>query len=104
MLSAVAFHYFHELLNSHCMLLGDILTEMLQHEHQDVILQTSRTISIIGDAIQKLGRYLFIDRLQFIEHCDIITYLVKLLTCNENVYKHRSYSLKAIFQTTVGKK
>ncbi|XP_045773429.1 HEAT repeat-containing protein 6 isoform X1 [Maniola jurtina] len=53
-LSAIAFHHLPELLQSHITLLADVLSEMLQHEHQDVVLQSARTISIIGDAIQKL--------------------------------------------------
>ncbi|OWR52475.1 eg:34f3.4 protein [Danaus plexippus plexippus] len=53
-LSAIAFHHLADFLSSHIMLLGDILKEMLKHEHQDVVLQAARTISIIGDALQKL--------------------------------------------------
>ncbi|XP_023946380.1 HEAT repeat-containing protein 6 [Bicyclus anynana] len=53
-LSAIAFHHLSEMLQCHTMLLADVLSEMLQHEHQDVVLQSARTISIIGDAIQKL--------------------------------------------------
>ncbi|XP_072949286.1 HEAT repeat-containing protein 6 [Epargyreus clarus] len=53
-LSAIAFHHLSYFLHSHIPLLADIFSEMLQHEHQDVVLQAARTISIIGDAIQKL--------------------------------------------------
>ncbi|CAH2246737.1 jg8801 [Pararge aegeria aegeria] len=53
-LSAIAFHHLSDLLQTHIALLGDVLSEMLQHEHQDVVLQSARTISIIGDAIQKM--------------------------------------------------
>nr|XP_026499699.1 HEAT repeat-containing protein 6 isoform X1 [Vanessa tameamea]XP_026499700.1 HEAT repeat-containing protein 6 isoform X1 [Vanessa tameamea]XP_026499701.1 HEAT repeat-containing protein 6 isoform X2 [Vanessa tameamea] len=55
-LSAIAFHHLQDLLNSHVTLLADILSEMLQHEHQDVVLQTARLISVIGDAIQRLDQ------------------------------------------------
>lgn len=54
-LSAIAFHHLRDLLQPHLTLLSDILSEMLQHEHQDVVLQSARVISIIGDGIQKLG-------------------------------------------------
>ncbi|CAH0715508.1 unnamed protein product, partial [Brenthis ino] len=53
-LSAIAFHHLPDLLQAHVTLLADILSEMLQHEHQDIVAQSARTISIIGDAIQKL--------------------------------------------------
>ncbi|XP_049873203.1 HEAT repeat-containing protein 6 [Pectinophora gossypiella] len=53
-ISAIAFHHLPDLLQPHLILLADILSEMLEQEHQDVVLQAARTISIIGDAIQKL--------------------------------------------------
>ncbi|CAH0398322.1 unnamed protein product [Chilo suppressalis] len=53
-LSAIAFHHFSELLVSHLVLLTEILKELLEHEHQDVVLQAAKTVSIIGDALQKL--------------------------------------------------
>lgn len=55
MLSAAAFHYLEELLDRHLTLLGDILSELLRHEHQDVVVQTASAVSVIGDGIQKLG-------------------------------------------------
>ncbi|XP_050350439.1 HEAT repeat-containing protein 6 [Nymphalis io] len=55
-LSAIAFYHLQDLLNSHIILLADILSEMLQHEHQDVVLQAAKFISIIGDAIQRLDQ------------------------------------------------
>ena len=56
-LSAVAFHHLSDLLQYHVPLVADVLCVMLQHEHQDVVSQSARTISIIGDAIQKLGMF-----------------------------------------------
>ncbi|KAF9421110.1 hypothetical protein HW555_002822 [Spodoptera exigua] len=53
-LSAAAFHYLEELLDRHLTLLGDILSDLLQYEHQDVVVQTASAISVIGDGIQKL--------------------------------------------------
>ncbi|CAK1551115.1 unnamed protein product [Leptosia nina] len=53
-LSAIAFHHLGEVLKPHLVLLADILVEVLQHEHQDVVFQAVRLISIIGDSIQKL--------------------------------------------------
>ncbi|XP_046965630.1 HEAT repeat-containing protein 6 isoform X1 [Vanessa cardui] len=55
-LSAIAFHHLKDLLDSHITLLADILSEMLLHEHQDIVLQTARLISVIGDAIQRLDQ------------------------------------------------
>ncbi|XP_053609751.1 HEAT repeat-containing protein 6 [Plodia interpunctella] len=52
--SAVAFHHLPELLLPHLPVVADVLCEMLQHEHQDVVLQAARTTSILGDALQKL--------------------------------------------------
>lgn len=86
-LSAIAFHYSHDLLHPHYMLLGDILSEMLQHEHQDVVLQSARTISIIGDAIQKLEQ---LDKAPSLNNCvymweKLIPPLSTVLQCHENV-------------------
>lgn len=53
-LSAIAFHHLRDLLQPHLILLADVLFEMLQHEHQDVTLHAAKTVSVIGDAIQKL--------------------------------------------------
>lgn len=53
----MAFHHLQDLLHPHILLLSDILSEMLRHEHQDVVLQSAKVISIIGDGIQKLGKF-----------------------------------------------
>ncbi|XP_026761719.2 HEAT repeat-containing protein 6 [Galleria mellonella] len=74
-LSAIAFHHMSELLLPHLSLLSDILCEMLQHDHQDVVLQAARTASIIGDAIQKLER---MDQPPPLNQC--VSFWEKLLT------------------------
>ncbi|XP_059052046.1 HEAT repeat-containing protein 6 [Achroia grisella] len=74
-LSAISFHHFSELLVPHLSLLADILCEMLQHEHQDVVLQAARTTSIIGDAIQKLEQ---LDQSPPLNQC--VSFWEKLLT------------------------
>ncbi|GBP30966.1 HEAT repeat-containing protein 6 [Eumeta japonica] len=53
-ISAIAFHHFIEFLSPHLMLLADILCNMIQNDHQEVVLQAARTVSVIGDAVQKL--------------------------------------------------
>ncbi|XP_047029951.1 HEAT repeat-containing protein 6 [Helicoverpa zea] len=84
-LSAVAFHHLQELLHSHVTLLGDILSEMLQHEHQDVVMQSASAISIIGDGLQKLEQ---IDRSPPLSHCvymweKLVMPLSTVLQCHE---------------------
>ncbi|XP_045498148.1 HEAT repeat-containing protein 6 [Colias croceus] len=85
-LSAIAFHHLAEILKPHIKLLSDILYEMLVHEHQDVVLQTARLISIIGDAIQKLEQ---IDEAPPLNRCvymweKLITPLSTVLQCHES--------------------
>ncbi|KAM3965313.1 HEAT repeat-containing protein 6 [Aphomia sociella] len=74
-LSAIAFHHLSELLQPHLPVLADILCEILQHEHQDVVLQAARTTSIIGDALQKLEN---IDQCPPLSQC--VSFWEKLLT------------------------
>ncbi|KAG6456598.1 hypothetical protein O3G_MSEX009826 [Manduca sexta] len=85
-LSAIAFHHLYELLYSHIVLLGDILSEMLQHEHQDVVVHSARTVSIIGDAIRKLE---LTEQAPPLNHCvsmweGLVTPLSAVLQCHEN--------------------
>lgn len=56
-ISAVAFHHFEALLQPHLNLLADVMTEMLQNDHQEVILQAANTVSVIADAILKQGAF-----------------------------------------------
>lgn len=56
-LSAICFHHFTDLIQPHLNLVADVICEMLYNEHQDVVLQAARTVSVIGDAIQKLGKF-----------------------------------------------
>ncbi|KAJ8722117.1 hypothetical protein PYW08_004519 [Mythimna loreyi] len=84
-LSAVAFHHLQDLLHGHITLLGDILSEMLQHEHQDVVVQTASVISVIGDGIQKLEQ---IDQAPPVAHCvymwgKLVTPLSTVLQCHD---------------------
>ncbi|XP_075977882.1 HEAT repeat-containing protein 6 [Anticarsia gemmatalis] len=85
-LSAVAFHHLQDLLYPHITLLSDILSEMLQHEHQDVVLQSARVVSIIGDGIQKLEQ---VDQSPPLSQCvymwgKLLTPLSSVLQCHEN--------------------
>ncbi|XP_026735223.1 HEAT repeat-containing protein 6 isoform X1 [Trichoplusia ni] len=85
-LSAISFHHLQDLLFDHITLLGDILSELLQHEHQDVVLQSARAVSIIGDAIQKLEHS---DQPPPLNQCvyiweKLITPLSTVLQCHEN--------------------
>lgn len=85
-LSAVAFHHLRDLLHPHITLLSDILSELLQHEHQDVVLQTARTISIIGDGLQKLEQ---VDQSPPLSQCvymweKLLSPLSTVLQCHEN--------------------
>ncbi|XP_041979377.1 HEAT repeat-containing protein 6 isoform X1 [Aricia agestis] len=90
-LSAIAFHHLSELLKPHLTLLADVLSEVLQHEHQDVVLQASRTISIIGDAIQKLEQ---IDEPPNLKHCVYMWETV--LGPLSSVLQHDATSAKAV--------
>lgn len=56
-LSAIAFHHLADVLKPHIVMITDTLYDLLHHEHHDVVFQTARLISIIGDALQKLGNY-----------------------------------------------
>ncbi|CAB3261513.1 unnamed protein product [Arctia plantaginis] len=85
-LSAVSFHHLQDLLQPHILLLSDILSEMLQHEHQDVVLQSAKVISIIGDGIQKLDQ---VDQSPPLSQCvkmwsNLIIPLSNVLQCHEN--------------------
>ncbi|KAJ2949139.1 hypothetical protein O0L34_g6080 [Tuta absoluta] len=85
-LSAIAFHHLAELLQPHLLLLADILSELLQHENQDVVLQAARTVSIIGDAIQKLEQT---ENPPPLNHCvkmweKLLTPLSIALQCRDN--------------------
>ncbi|XP_028039412.1 HEAT repeat-containing protein 6-like isoform X2 [Bombyx mandarina] len=85
-LSAIAFHHLQELLHPHMLLLGDVLCEMLQHEHQDVVVHAAKTVSVIGDAVQKLEQT---DQAPPLTHCvqmweKLITPLSNVLQSNEN--------------------
>ncbi|XP_047511457.1 HEAT repeat-containing protein 6 isoform X2 [Pieris napi] len=61
-LSAMAFHHLPLLLKPRIDFVTDTLHELLQHEHQDVVFQTARLVSIIGDSLQKL-EYTRVDEL-----------------------------------------
>ncbi|XP_028039410.1 HEAT repeat-containing protein 6-like isoform X2 [Bombyx mandarina] len=68
------------------LLLGDVLCEMLQHEHQDVVVHAAKTVSVIGDAVQKLEQT---DQAPPLTHCvqmweKLITPLSNVLQSNEN--------------------
>ncbi|XP_060803157.1 HEAT repeat-containing protein 6 [Amyelois transitella] len=85
-LSAIAFHHLRELLQPHITVLADVLSELLQHEHQDVVLQAARTTSIVGDAVQKLEQ---IDEPPPLNQCvyfweKLLPPLSMALQCQEN--------------------
>ncbi|XP_035439500.2 HEAT repeat-containing protein 6 [Spodoptera frugiperda] len=84
-LSAAAFHYLEELLDRHLTLLGDILSELLRHEHQDVVVQTASAVSVIGDGIQKLE---LANKPPPLSHCiymweKLVTPLSTVLQCHD---------------------
>ncbi|CAK1580315.1 unnamed protein product [Parnassius mnemosyne] len=85
-LSAIAFHHLSELLKPHVTLLADVLCELLQHEHHDVVLQAARTVSVIADGIQKLEQ---IDQSPPLNQCvymweKLLTPLSLVLQCHDN--------------------
>ncbi|KAL4715902.1 hypothetical protein ACJJTC_013202 [Scirpophaga incertulas] len=85
-LSAIAYHYLSELLLGHISLLADMLKETLQYDHQDIVLQAARMISIIGDALQKLEQAGQAPPLQHCVHMweTLLTPLSAVLQCLDN--------------------
>lgn len=56
-LSAIAFHYLGELLRPHLVMVTELLSDMLRINHPDLTLQCAKTISVIADGMQKLGKF-----------------------------------------------
>lgn len=75
------------------LLLGDVLCEMLQHEHQDVVVHAAKTVSVIGDAVQKLGNV----RKAHVFKSFKYLFVLKSLTRVTHSIKSRDYKMKWIF-------
>ncbi|XP_068633378.1 HEAT repeat-containing protein 6 [Battus philenor] len=91
-ISAIAYHYLSDLLKAHVILLADVLCDLLQQGHHDLVLQAAKLVSVVADGILKLEE---IDQAPPLQQCMYMW--EKLLTPLSTILQgHENPSAKAI--------